>query len=75
MNFADAAAKILAEERRPLTVAEITRRALDQGLIAPKSSDAVTYVRAAIRKDTRRRLSAGQPGRFSTDSSGRVTLA
>jgi hypothetical protein len=70
MNFADAAAQVLRENGAPLPVADITRRALEQGLISPKGDNPVTYVRAAIRKDNRRRESRGEPVRFSTTTRG-----
>ena len=70
MNFADAAAQVLREDGGPLPVADITQRALEQGLISPKSDDPVAYVRAAIRKDNRRRESKGEPVRFSATARG-----
>jgi len=70
MNFADAAEQVLQENRGPLSVADITRRALEQGLINPKSDDPVTYVRAAIRKDNLRRKNRGMPARFRLTSPG-----
>jgi HB1, ASXL, restriction endonuclease HTH domain len=70
MNFADAAAQVLRENGRPLPIADITRRALEQGLISPKSDDPATYVRAAIRKDNRRRESRGEPARFGLTAPG-----
>jgi hypothetical protein len=70
MNFAEAAAQVLRENGGPLPVADITERALEQGLISPKSDDPVTYVRAAIRKDNRRRESQGQTARFSLTAPG-----
>jgi hypothetical protein len=70
MNFADAAAQVLIENGGPLPVAEITRRAMKQGLISPKSDHPADYVRAAIRKDNRRRESQGQPARFSLTAPG-----
>jgi hypothetical protein len=75
MNFAEAAAQVLSENGGPLPVADITQRALAQGLISPKSDDPVTYVRAAIRKDNRRRESRGEPVRFSTSTRGVYDLA
>ena len=70
MNFADAAAQVLSENGGPLPIADITRRALEQGLISPKSDNPVTYVRAAIWKDNRRRENRGEPVRFSTTARG-----
>lgn len=70
MNFADAAEHVLRENGGPLPVAEITQRALKQRLINPKSDQAVTYVRAAIRKDNRRRESRNEPARFRLVSPG-----
>ncbi|MBV9449965.1 MAG: winged helix-turn-helix domain-containing protein [Streptosporangiaceae bacterium] len=70
MNFADAAAQVLRENGGSLPVAEITQRAMKQGLISPKSDHPVDYVRAAIRKDNRRRESRGQPARFSLTAPG-----
>ncbi len=70
MNFADAAAQVLRENGGPLPVADITERALEQGLISPKSDAPVTYVRAAIRKDNLRRENRGQPARFSLTAPG-----
>lgn len=74
MNLADAAEQILREHGGPLPVADITRRPLEQGLINPKSDDPVTYIRAAIRKDTRRREKQGQPARFSRTAPGLCSL-
>lgn len=70
MNLADAAAQVLGESKAPLPVAEITQRALQQGLISPKSDEPTTYVRAAIRKDNRRRESRNEPTRFILVSPG-----
>ena len=70
MNFADAAAQVLRDNGGPLPVADITQRALEQGLISPKSDDPVTYVRAAIRKDNRRREGRGEPARFGLTAPG-----
>lgn len=70
MNFADAAAQVLKENGAPLPVAEITQRALRQGLISPKSDEPVTFVRAAIRKDNRRRENRHEPLRFRLVSPG-----
>ena len=64
MNFADAAENVLRANGGPLPVAEITQRALKQGLIKPKSDQPATYVRAAIRKDNRRRENRNEPARF-----------
>ena len=75
MNFADAAAQILKENGTPLPVAEITQRALRQGLINPKSDDPVTYVRAAIRKDNLRRENHNERPRFKLESPGVYSLS
>jgi HB1, ASXL, restriction endonuclease HTH domain len=75
MNFADAAAQILKENGAPLPVVDITQRALQQGLINPKSDNPVTYVRAAIRKDNRRREGQNQPPRFRLVSPGIYNLS
>ncbi len=75
MYFADAAEHVLRENGGPLSVADITRRALDQGLINPRSDHSVTYVRAAIRKDSRRRESRNEPARFKQVSPGIYTLS
>jgi hypothetical protein len=75
MNFADAAAQVLRDNGGPLPVAEITQRALKQGLISPKSDHPVDYVRAAIRKDNRRREGQGQSPRFSSTAPGVYGLA
>lgn len=75
MNFADAAEKVLKDSGSPLSVADITKRALDGGLINPKSQTPATYVRAAIRKDNRRREQAGQKPRFALAGSGLYSLA
>jgi hypothetical protein len=75
MNFADAAAQVLTDNGGPLPVTEITQRALNQGLISPKSDHPVDYVRAAIRKDNRRRASQGQPVRFNLTATGVYGLA
>jgi len=70
MNFADAAEQVLRENGGPFSVADITQRALQQGLINPRSNDPVTYVRAAIRKDNRRREGGNQPARFRLTAPG-----
>jgi hypothetical protein len=74
MNFADAAEQVLRENRGPLSVADITQRALERGLITPKSDVPVVYVRAAIRKDNRRRASRGEPARFKQIAPGTYAL-
>jgi hypothetical protein len=76
MNFADAAEQVLRENGgAPLDSKEITRRALDQGLISPRSNEAEKYVAAAIRKDNRRRQRAGESVRFVQAGSGMFGLA
>jgi HB1, ASXL, restriction endonuclease HTH domain len=70
MHLADAAEQVLRETGEPMSVADITRRALQQGLIKPRSDDPVTYVRAAIRKDNRRREQNGERARFSQTAPG-----
>jgi hypothetical protein len=70
MNFADAAEQVLRENGGPLSVADITQKALNQGLISPRSDDPVTYVRAAIRKDNRRRANRNEPARFRLTAPG-----
>jgi hypothetical protein len=75
MNFADAAAQVLKDNEGPLPVVEITQRALKLGLISPKSDRPVDYVRAAIRKENRRRESLGQPARFTLTAPGVYGLA
>jgi hypothetical protein len=75
MNFADAAEQVLKENGGPLPVADITQRALERGLINPRSDDPVTYVRAAMRKDNRRRDSHGEPARFRLTAPGVYGLA
>jgi hypothetical protein len=75
MNFADAAAQVLRENGAPLPIAEITQRALQHGLISPKSDDPVTYVRAAIRKDNLRHENRGQPARFRLVAPGVYSLS
>jgi hypothetical protein len=75
MNFADAAELVLKENGGPLAVSDITQRALDKGLISPRSDHPVTYVRAAIRKDNRRREAQGEPVRFRLVSSGVYSLS
>jgi hypothetical protein len=75
MNFADAAAQVLKDSGAPLPVAEITQRALQLGLINPKSDDPVTYVRAAIRKDNRRRQGRNEQPRFALVSQGVYRLS
>jgi hypothetical protein len=68
MNLADAAERVLKESEVPLSIFEITERALHQGLITPKSDTPAVYVRAAIRKDNRKRESRGEPLRFTLKS-------
>lgn len=75
MNFADAVEQVLKAERRPMSVADITKRALELRIIEPKSDDPTTYVRAAIRKDTRHREERGERPRFVRDSSGNFSLS
>jgi hypothetical protein len=70
MNFADAAEQVLRECGGPLSVADITQRALERGLINPRSDTPVTYVRAAIRKDNLRRENHGEPARFKLTAPG-----
>jgi hypothetical protein len=70
MNFADAAEQVLKENGEPLSVAGITQRALERRLINPRSDNPVTYVRAAIRKDIRRRDRRGEPARFRLTAPG-----
>lgn len=70
MNFADAAEQVLRDSEGPLSIADITQRALERGLITPRSNTPMVYVRAAIRKDNRRRESRGEPARFKRFASG-----
>lgn len=74
MNFADAAEKLLRENGKPLSVSDITKTAIDKGLISPKSDTPVTFVRAAIRKDNRRRVQRGEKQRFLIRTDGQVEL-
>ena len=74
MNFADAAEDVLRKAGKPLSVADITKRALDGGLISPKSPTPVVYVRAAIRKDNRRRTQSGGKPRFNLSADGSVSI-
>ena len=75
MNFADAAAQVLKDNGAPLSVAEITQRALQLGIITPKSGEPVRYIRAAIRKDNRRRESRNERPRFTLVSPGVFNLS
>jgi HB1, ASXL, restriction endonuclease HTH domain len=70
MNFADAAEQVLRESGEPLSVTDITQRALEHGLINPRSDTPVTYVRAAIRKDNLRRENLGERPRFKLTAPG-----
>ena len=70
MNFADAAEKVLKENGAPLSASDITTRALRQGLIHPRSDDPAAFVRAAIRKDNKRREARGEAPRFRRTESG-----
>jgi hypothetical protein len=75
MNFADAVEQVLKANGAPLPVAEITRRAVDRGLISPRSDQPAAYVGAAIRKDNRHREQQGKPARFSRTSPGTYGLS
>lgn len=74
MNFADAAEQVLREEGKALPVKDITDRAISGGLISPKSQTPVVFVRAAIRKDNRRRKQQGESERFDLSTTGLVAL-
>jgi hypothetical protein len=75
MNFADAAEQVLRENGGPLSVADITQRAIEHGLINPKSDAPVTYVRAAIRKDNLRHDNRCEPVRFRLAAPGIYDLS
>jgi hypothetical protein len=71
MTLADAAAQVLGKAGADaLTAQEIADRALQAGLIAPRSDRPGTYVAAAIRKDNRRRQQNGDAPRFVADRRG-----
>jgi hypothetical protein len=48
MSYVDAALLVLRTARRPMTVEEITERAIEKGLIAPKGKTPVATMRAAL---------------------------
>jgi hypothetical protein len=71
MTLADAAAEVLGKAGgAALTAPEIAERAMQSGLIAPRSERPSTYVAAAIRKDSRRRRERGDAPRFAADQGG-----
>lgn len=71
MTLADAAAEVLGKAAEgTLTAQEIAERALQGGLIAPRSDRPGTYVAAAIRKDNRRRQEHGDAPRFVAEQGG-----
>jgi hypothetical protein len=57
-----------------MSVADITAEALKRGLISPKSDRPASYVRAAIRKDNRRREQSGAKPRFARNADGSYSL-
>ena len=75
MNLADAAEAVLQDENGGLTAKEIAQRAVDRGLVAPRSETPWVYVAAAIRKDNRRRERSGAAPRFTRADDGRFSLA
>lgn len=77
MSFLDAAEQVLrtAEPRGPMHYVEITRQAIDQGLIAPEGLTPATSMSAMIGTDIRRRRSRTEPPRFVRRGGGMVGLA
>jgi hypothetical protein len=74
VNLADAAAAVLSASPDPLDAKEIAARAIERGLISPRTDAPWTYVRAAIRKENRRRAERGEQPRFAVADSGRFQL-
>lgn len=74
MNLADAAARILQDNNGGgLSAREIAQRAIDSGLIAPRSATPWTYVAAAVRKENHRRAERGEAPRFEM-TKGHIAL-
>jgi hypothetical protein len=75
LNLADAAEAVLQDAQGvTLTAREIAQRAIDRGLIAPRSETPWTHLAKAIRKDNIRREQTGDAVRFETLSGGRFAL-
>lgn len=75
LNLADAAEQVLRSgPEEALDSRQIAERAIAQGLIAPRSDAPWTYVAAAIRKDSRRRVARGEVPRFEALGGGRFKL-
>ena len=77
MSFAEAAEQILRESgsRDPLHYEEITRRAIEQGLIQPEGKTPATSLSAIIGTDIRRSEARGQQPRFVRHGRGLIGLA
>ena len=77
MSFLDAAEQVLraADPRGPMHYVEITRQAIEQGLIASEGLTPAVSMSAMIGTDIRRRRSRTEPPRFVRVGSGMVGLA
>ncbi len=77
MSFADATERILRESRsrEPLHYEEITRRAIEQGLIQPEGKTPAVSLNAIIGTDIRRRQERSESQRFVRPERGLIGMA
>ena len=77
VSFLDAAEQILqsGENRRPMQLKDIVRRALDDGLISTRGLTPMATLSAQIGTDRRRRAARGDVQRFTNPSRGFYGLA
>jgi hypothetical protein len=76
VNLADAAEAVLRQSAgEALDAKEITKQAIDQGLISPRSETPWTHLAGAIRTDNRRNQEQGKAARFIALGGGRFQLA
>lgn len=75
MSKTKAAYKILSRENRPLHFEEITRIALDEGLIVTKGKTPAQTMRADMYNENKRREKRGRSKRFKDFGKGIWGLA
>ena len=75
MSFLDAAYQVLEKAKEPLRYREITRRALEQGLIQTKGKTPEATLRGQLGASIRRELEGGPPSPFRRAGRGIFGLA
>ena len=72
--FEEAAATVLSQSRRPLTIRELMDRMISDGLVKPTGRTPHQSLYAIILRSNRRRKSEGKPRRFVSRRKGRFVV-